>query len=61
MNSMRKLITDERGTAAVELGLILGLIVIAMFGALVGLGNETTNSFSSTANKVQAATTQSAS
>ncbi|MCZ8321862.1 MAG: Flp family type IVb pilin [Novosphingobium sp.] len=56
MNQMRKLLADRTGTAAVEMGLILGLIVIAMFGALVGLGSETTNSFSTTADKVQAAT-----
>lgn len=55
MNSKYKLIADERGTAAVELGLVLGLIVIAMFGALVGLGGETTNSFKSTEAKVTTA------
>ena len=51
MSLFRKLLRDERGAAAVELGLILGLMVIAMFGALSGLGNEVTNSFSTTAQK----------
>lgn len=51
MSLFRKLLRDERGAAAVELGLILGLMVIAMFGALSGLGNEVTKSFSTTAHK----------
>lgn len=51
MSLIRKLLRDERGAAAVELGLILGLMVVAMFGALSGLGNEVTNSFSTTAQK----------
>ena len=33
------LIRDERGTSAVEMGLIVGLIVIAMFSALQGFAN----------------------
>jgi pilus assembly protein Flp/PilA len=51
MSLFRKLLRDERGAAAVELGLILGLMVVAMFGALSGLGNEVNNSFSTTAQK----------
>lgn len=51
MSLIRKLLRDERGAAAVELGLILGLMVVAMFGALSGLGNEVNNSFSTTAQK----------
>lgn len=50
------LLRDERGASAVELGLILALIVIAIFGAVSGLGNETSNSFNSTAQKVKQAT-----
>lgn len=56
MSHFMKLLRDARGTAAVELGLILGLIVIGIFGALNGLGNETSNSFNSTAQKVVQAT-----
>lgn len=56
MSHFMKLLRDARGTAAVELGLILGLIVIGIFGALNGLGSETSNSFNSTAQKVVQAT-----
>ncbi len=58
MSFLKNLLRDPRGTAAVELGLILGLIVIGIFAAVNGLGNETTNSFNSTANKVAKATQQ---
>jgi len=50
------LTTDSTGTSSVELGLILALIVIAMFTAISALGNAVTNSFSSTAAQVDAAT-----
>lgn len=52
MSFLKNLLRDRQGTAAVELGLILGLIVIGIFAAVNSLGNETTNSFNSTANKV---------
>ena len=52
MFRLKNLLRDRQGTAAVELGLILGLIVIGIFAAVNSLGNETTNSFNSTANKV---------
>lgn len=52
MFRLKNLLRDGRGAAAMELGLIMALIVIAIFGAINGLGNETTNSFNSTANKV---------
>ena len=35
---LRKLILEQRGATAVEYGLIASLIVIAMVGALTGLG-----------------------
>lgn len=50
------LLRDQKGASAVELGLILALIVIGIFGAVTGLGNETTNSFNSTAQRVKQAT-----
>lgn len=56
MSLLKKLLRNSRGTAAVEMGLVLGLIVIGLLGALTGLGNETTNSFNSTAQKVLDAT-----
>lgn len=51
MSFFNKLLRDDRGASAVELGLILGLIVIAMVGALTGLGNGVTNSFAETGQK----------
>jgi Flp pilus assembly pilin Flp len=53
---IKRLLGDSRGAAAVELGLILGLLVIGLFGAVSSLGVETTNSFNSTAQKVADAT-----
>ena len=38
---MTALIHDERGTSAVEMGLICALIVLAMLTALQGFANET--------------------
>ena len=46
---MKRLITaliqDERGTSAVEMGLICALIVLAMLTALQGFANETQNTW----------------
>jgi pilus assembly protein Flp/PilA len=49
------LIRDERGTSAIEMGLICALIVIAMMGALQGFANESTLTWTTISNKVQAA------
>jgi Flp pilus assembly pilin Flp len=51
MSLFKKLLRDARGTAAVELGLILGLIVIAIVGSISNLGNVTSGSLSTTASK----------
>ena len=40
------MIRDERGTSAVELGLICSLIVLAMLVGLQGLGNATQSTWS---------------
>jgi len=56
MNTLHRLLADETGTAAVELGLVLCLITMSMFGAVIGLGKEVSESFSTTAAKVAAAT-----
>ena len=39
---LRKLLRDSRGATAVEYGLIVALIVIAMIGALESVANENT-------------------
>ncbi|MBK6800859.1 hypothetical protein [Novosphingobium sp.] len=56
MNTLRTLLADETGTGAVELGLVLCLITMSMFGAVIGLGEGVMESFNSTAAKVAAAT-----
>ena len=38
--------TDDKGATAVEYGLIVSLIVLAMVGALGGLANETSRVWS---------------
>jgi pilus assembly protein Flp/PilA len=49
-----KLIRDERGTSALEMGLICALIVMAMFTTLQGVANESKAMWETVANKVSA-------
>jgi len=39
---MKRILRDERGATAIEYGLIVALIVIAMIGALNGVADENT-------------------
>ncbi|WP_234024806.1 Flp family type IVb pilin [Tsuneonella amylolytica] len=59
---MRKLIraiaSDISGATAVEYGLILSLIFLAMVAAIQNFGNVTTNMWNDTADKMQKATTK---
>jgi len=48
------LIRDERGTSAVEMGLIVGLVVIAMFSALQGFANANMDVWKTVHSKVGA-------
>ncbi|MFM5949973.1 MAG: Flp family type IVb pilin [Novosphingobium sp.] len=52
MKLFRNLLADNRGVAAVELGLILGLLVIGMVGTLTSLGGAVKASYEDTAQKV---------
>lgn len=52
------LIRDERGTSAIEMGLICGFIVIAMLAALQGFAGESTGLWSAFSNKFVAAAPQ---
>lgn len=54
----RLLLTDERGATAIEYGLIVSLIVIAMVASLSGLGNITTTMWKNVHNDVKAAMPQ---
>ena len=52
---IRALIGDQRGATAIEYGLILALVVIAMMMALFGLADVTTGMWRNVSDKVQAA------
>lgn len=49
---LRRLLADERGANAIEYGLIAALIVIAMVGALAGLGGGTGGMWSNLSTEV---------
>lgn len=44
---------DTRGATAVEYGLILALICLAMMGSLIALGNASTTMWGNISSKVQ--------
>ena len=50
----KRLLRDDRGATAVEYGLIVALIVIAMMGALRGVANENTGLWAVVTQKVTA-------
>jgi len=53
---IRKLIADSTGTAAVEYGLICGLMVVGLLAGVQGLGAEVGSSFNDTSTKIHNAT-----
>ncbi|MGJ3649653.1 Flp family type IVb pilin [Sphingomonas sp. GlSt437] len=52
---LRNLIANKRGATAVEYGLIVSLIVIAMVASLVNLANTTITLWNNVSTKVQTA------
>jgi len=46
---------DERGATAVEYGLLLALMVLALIGALAATGSATEDNWNGVANKVETA------
>jgi pilus assembly protein Flp/PilA len=52
MRRLRELLRDRRAATAVEYGLILSLIFLAMVGAVRGLATETTNLWNKVDNAV---------
>lgn len=56
MLNLKKLIADNRGIAAVEMGFLLCMITLGIVSAVTGLGEETGLSLNTTAEKVAAAT-----
>jgi pilus assembly protein Flp/PilA len=52
---LNRLFRDEHGATAVEYGLILAMIVLAMLGALSGIATVTTNMWNDVSTKSAAA------
>jgi pilus assembly protein Flp/PilA len=52
---LKRLLRDNRGATAIEYGLIVALIVIAMIGALKGVADENTGMWAWVQNDVLAA------
>ena len=50
----KRLLRDDRGATAIEYGLIVALIVIAMIAALEGVANENTGLWAIVTEKVTA-------
>ena len=48
-----KIARDERGATAIEYGLIVSLVVVAMIGALTLLANTTTGMWNNVSNTVE--------
>ncbi|WP_425230051.1 Flp family type IVb pilin [Sphingomonas sp.] len=52
---LKRLTADGRAAVSVEYALILAMVVLAMFGALANVGNDTRNMWNNISNKVTAA------
>jgi pilus assembly protein Flp/PilA len=52
MLTLKKLARDERGATAIEYGLILALIFLAMVGAVTAFGQETISLWTNVAETV---------
>ena len=50
---LKRLLRDNRGATAVEYGLIVALVVIAILGALRGVANENTGLWAVVTDRVQ--------
>lgn len=57
ISTIRKLMKDRKGGTAIEYGLILALIVIAMVASFVELANTTTGMWGNVHTKIEAART----
>lgn len=57
--SLTGLLRDDEGATAIEYGLIVALIAMAIFGALNGISNDHTGLWAVVRDKVTAATTPS--
>jgi pilus assembly protein Flp/PilA len=57
---LARLAACQRGTSAVEYGIILGLIVLAMFTAVQGFSNQVQSTWNNVSSKVQSSSQQAA-
>lgn len=60
INFLKTLGSDTRGATAVEYGLILALMFLAMVGAVEAFGNVTIDMWTNVSSKVSAATNDAA-
>ncbi|GGC23330.1 hypothetical protein GCM10011371_08790 [Novosphingobium marinum] len=49
--TLKQLLADRKGTSAVEMGLLLGLVVLAMLSAIQGVADENTKMWQDVATK----------
>lgn len=56
MTLIKKFLDDESGATAIEYGLIVGLIAVAIIGALTALGGDISELFTSVQNKIAGST-----
>jgi pilus assembly protein Flp/PilA len=52
INAIRRFLRDRRGATAVEYGLIVSLIIVAIMGALTSFGNATIEMWNNVADTV---------
>jgi pilus assembly protein Flp/PilA len=52
MSKFLKLIKNEKGATAIEYGLIAALIAVAAIGAMQGIGNKLSSTFTNVSNKL---------
>lgn len=56
MRKARDLLLNRDGAAAIELGLVMALVTLAILGTVIGLGSGVQSSYNNTAKKVADAT-----
>lgn len=52
MNIIRRFVREEQGADATEYALMMGLVALAIIGAVVGLGNNLKSAFNNIATTV---------
>jgi len=57
--NLKTIVSDQRGTSTIEYGLILGLIVLALFAMLQAFAGQTVNMWNTVSSKSSAAISKS--